>query len=35
MLSHASGIEEKKLEAPGIMVIGQVASVRERLGDLI
>lgn len=31
----ARAIEEKKLEAPGIMVIGQVASVRERLGDLI
>ena len=31
----ARTIEEKKLEAPGIMVIGQVASVRERLGDLI
>ena len=31
----ARTIEEEKLEAPGIMVIGEVASVRARLGDLI
>ena len=28
-------IREKALEPPGIMVIGEVANVRERLGDLI
>lgn len=28
-------ISEKALEPPGIMVIGEVANVRERLGDLI
>ena len=27
-------IRDKALEPPGIMVIGEVASVRERLGDL-
>lgn len=27
-------IEDKKMEPPGIMVIGSVASVREKLGDL-
>ncbi|MDO5861320.1 MAG: uroporphyrinogen-III C-methyltransferase [Thermoplasmata archaeon] len=30
-----STIKEKGLEPPGIMVIGEVATVRERLGDLI
>ena len=28
-------IRDKALEPPGIMVIGEVASVRERLGDLV
>ena len=28
-------IREKALEPPGIMVIGEVATVRDRLGDLI
>ena len=31
----ADTISEKGLEAPGIMVIGDVATVRSRLGDLI
>ena len=31
----ADTIRDKALEAPGIMVIGDVARVRERLGDLI
>ena len=31
----ADTIRDKGLEAPGIMVIGDVARVRERLGDLI
>jgi siroheme synthase len=30
----AQTIEEEKLEAPGIMVVGTVAKLREVLGDL-
>ena len=37
-ITTVSGLEatirDKALEPPGIMVIGEVASVRERLGDL-